>query len=93
MAISKSLIIVLSLFIALVIFSMHVDQCCDAFADTTVSIADLQLEDDSHMDADEPILISDFTVPFHPVLSMPTYSTLSRYDPPDLPIIFKPPRV
>lgn len=93
MAISKTFIIALSLFIALVIFTKHLDQCCDAFADTTVTIADLQIEDDNHMDVDEPILLSDFTVPFHPVLSMPTYSTLTRYNPPDLPIIFKPPRV
>jgi hypothetical protein len=93
MAISKTLTIVLSLFIALVIFSKHLDQCCDTFTDTTVSIVDLQIEDDNQMDADEPILLSDFTVPFHPLLSMPTYSTLTRYNPPDLPIIFKPPRV
>lgn len=93
MVLSKTLIIVLSLFIALVIFSKHVDQCCDAYADTTVSIADLQIEDDNHMDADEPIILNDFTVPFHPVISIPTYSTLARYSPPDLPIILKPPRV
>lgn len=93
MALRKTLIIVLSLFVALVIFSKHVDQCCDAFADTVVSIADIQIEDDNHMDIDEPVLLSEFTVPFHPVLSTPTYSTLASYNQPDLPIIFKPPRV
>lgn len=93
MARNKTFIIVLSLFIALVMFTKHMDQCCETFADSSVVIADMQIDDDNHLDADEPVFLSGLIVPFHPVLSITPPSTLVSYNQPDLPVTLKPPRV
>lgn len=92
MAINKTLIIVFSLLMALVLFTKHVDQCCDVFADSNSAIADIQIADEDHTDADEPAVLTNHPVSFHPILANTLTVVLTQYNQPDLAVTLKPPR-
>jgi hypothetical protein len=93
MTLKKTFIIVLSLLIAFVLFSKQMDQCCSAFANASASTLDQQIEDDNTIDADEPIVLSELLIPYHPVSPLNINGTLAHYHQPDMPVILKPPRV